>query len=993
MGVRGLTTYIAANASVYLKPYELHDTSLVIDGDNLCLQLFRKSLNNSVAFGGNYDVYYRIVVDFFDKLKLANVTPYVLLDGGYEKRKMSTVRYRLLQKVEQMKGFHIAAISGTPPPMLREVFVDALRVAVVSFMRCPFEADDEVAILARKLNCPLLSYDSDFYIHDVQYIPYVTLSNKVFHKVSDKEGDNFKIGIVQRKQPKKAQHRTDGVRYVAQYGDESVLEGDGTDSYSYLDCCLYKIDNLIEPHDRLGKEMVPLFAVLLGNDYIGRGVLKPFFEAMQISHINRKFFRHDRRIKLFLKWLQKHTLESATLAITRCIKQTNKRRVYRQILTAMRGYNCEECTALKWLQKHTLESATLAITRCIKQTNKRRVYRQILTAMRGYNCEECTALHYFGLQEADQVSEPLEDEEVEKELEARVGELSTEAEPMMQDFDVESLIDDEVHTQEQDQDQDQEAESASDDELDENDPASVHDESDLEEKIPNDPDKPVIEEATIHSNKFTDRNWPEWFKELYRAGKEAESASDDELDTEESVKHEEENDPASVHDEPDLEEKIPDDPDKPVIEEATIHSNKFTDRNWPEWFKELYRAGKVPRFLADLLHSNLCINYPQIEDLRRPDSNTPSYPILRTIFAILKTAFNVKTTEFKYLTRRKGRAGVRNVYFRDVCLPQGVSFNPTKLPNVSILSKLFQQSGIETWHELFRAIKTVPNNLRLYFLAIIYWTKNCPLVNAAHVHAVIICLLQLQIIDKSLKSFYRDVDQFRQQNRSYLEQQRKASKKNDGASTGKKDTASPSATDFNRTFYNKLTSGTSRAELLLAYDELIQHFSVQENTFGNRKGTICPDTMHTLAIFQAVCFNLYALVPLLGYPFDNLHMHELYNNLYVYNVYEWIKARGDLFEFERSSMFAHSPALLTALRVMVEFVQTYVPELKDRKRAKMAASKGKKSSKVSTEAKRILEQQVTPANDWETKNDTDTESDHEAFIDENNAFSQLLLTR
>ncbi|XP_050076938.1 protein asteroid [Anopheles maculipalpis] len=891
MGVRGLTTFIAANASVYLKPHELHDTKLIIDGDNLCLQLFRKSLINTVALGGNYDVYFRIVIDFFEKLQLANVTPYVLLDGGYEKRKMSTVRYRLMQKVEKMKGFHLAAIGGTPPPMLREVFVDALRVAGVPFMRCPFEADDEVAILARKLNCPLLSYDSDFYIHDVQYIPYVTLSNKVFHQVSDREGNNFKIGIVQRKQSKKAQDRTEAVRYVAQYGDESVLEGEEAEAYSYLDCCLYTIDNLIEPHERLGKEMVPLFAVLLGNDYIGRSVLKPFFEAMQLGNMNSNFFRHERRLKLFLKWLQ----------------------------------------------KHTLESATRAIMRCIKQANKKRVYRQILTAMRGYNCEDCTALHYFGLEEVVQVSEPLEDEEIEKELEARVGEVDEDGGDglMMEDFDVEIMIDNEGNDQgqEHEQDQDQEAISGSDND-------------------------------------------------------------DDSCAEEESVKDEEEKASASDHEESNSEDKINDDPDTAPDEEEPARKNKYTDRNWPEWFKELYRAGKVPRFLADLLHSNCYINYPQIEDLQRPDSNTPAYPILRTIFAILKTAFSVKTTDFKYLTRRVGRAGVRTMIFRDACLPPGTSYDPSKLPNVSILSKLYQQSGIEKWQELFRAIKSVPSNLRLYFLAIIYWAKNCRLVNAAHVHALIICLLQLQIIDKSLKSLYRDVDQFRHQNRSYLEQQRKASKRTNGPSTEKNDTAAPSsATEFNRTFYNKLTSGTSRAELMLAYDELIQHFSVNENTtVGSRKSAIAPNTMHTLANFQAVCYNLYGLIPLLGYPFDNLHMHELYNNLYVYNVYEWIKARGDLFEFERTSMFAHSPALLTAVRVMMEFVQTFVPELKDRKRAKIAASKRKKTENVSGEVKRILEQQVTPSNDWETKNDTE-ESDEGEFIDENNAFSQLLLVR
>ncbi|XP_049277941.1 protein asteroid [Anopheles funestus] len=877
MGVRGLTTYIGVNASVYLKPYELHDSKLVIDGDNLCLQLFKRSQNISVPLGGNYDVYYRIVVEFFEKLKLVNVTPYVLLDGGYESRKMSVIMGRMQQRIGKMKGFHLAAISVTTPLMLREVFVDALRASGVSFMRCPFEADDEVAILARKLNCPVLSYDSDFYIHDVQYIPFVTLSNKPYHKVSDKEGENFKIGVVQRKQPRKAKHHTDGIKYVAQYGDEDVIEVDEMKTYTYLDCCLYTIDNLTGPHDRLNKEMIPLFAVLLGNDYIERSVLNPFYKVIKTGRVNRKINQHERRLKVVLKWLQNHTLQSATRAIIRHIKGEHK-----QI-----------------------------------------VYRQILTAMRGYNCEDCKALQFFGLQDSEAVRVPLDDEELERELQTQLGEVDTETEQKV-DFGEESLI----ISEDNDQQVEREPISETDEEVD-------------DQSLPNNSCEA------------------------------------------ESVKGEDENDPP-LTEESDSGDQITDGQD-PLVEPGLIR-NKFTDRNWPEWFKELYSTAKVPRFLADLLHSNFFVNYPQIEDIRRPDANKISHPILRTIFAILKTSFKVKTTEFKYITRKVNSTGVKSALLQDVCLPPGIAYDPAKLPNVLLLQKLFEESGIEQWQDLFRTIKSVPSNLRLYFLAIIYWAKNCSSVNLAHVHALIICVLQLQIVDKALKSLNRNVEQFQQQNRSYLEQQRKTSQTN-GA--GKKDTK-PSANEFNRTFYNKLTSGTSRAELILTYAELIQHFSLHQKSLGERKVPIESDTMHTLARFQSVCFNLYALIPLLGFPYENLLMHELYNSVFVYNMYEWIKARADLFEYERSSIFLYSPALLAGLRVMVEFVQKYVPELKDRKRAVKAKAKGKKRTQVTRQSKRTAQEQVKPANDWEKKEDT-SESDDEAFVDTNNKFSQLLL--
>ncbi|XP_052895249.1 protein asteroid [Anopheles moucheti] len=881
MGVRGLTTFIGANAAVYLKPYELHDSKLVIDGDNLCLQLFKRSQNRGVALGGNYDVYYRIVVDFFEKLKLVNVTPYVLLDGGYESRKMSLVRYRMVQRIQKMKGFHLATINLTSPPMLREVFVDALRASEVSFMRCAFEADDEVAILARKLNCPVLSYDSDFYIHDVQYIPFVTLSNKVFHKISDKEGDNFKIGVIERKQHKKAKHRNDGIKYVAHFGDEDAIEGDGVETYTYLDCCLYTIDNLTGPHERLGKEMIPLFAVLLGNDYIERNVLKPFYQAIQTGRVNRKINRYERRIKVLLKWLQNHTLQSATRAII-----------------------CH-----------------------IKGEHKQIVYRQILTAMRGYNCEDCTAFNYFDLQDNQEIGAPLEDEDLEQELQTQLGDVDEEAESK-EEFDMECGIDSEF----------------------------------VNEDVQ---DEPISESDDEEDNQLSLNN----------------SCS------EENVTGEEENAQLSTEG-TNSDEQIMDDED-PLAEQVLIRNN-YTDRNWPEWFKELYRDAKVPRVLADLLHSNFYLNYPQIEDIRKPDSNALSLPILRTIFAILKTGFKVKTTEFKYITRIRNSTGIRNFYIKHVSLPAGTAYDPTKLPNVILLQKIFEESGIEQWQDLFRTIKSVPNNLRLYFLAIIYWAKNCWSVNLAHVHALIICILQLQIIDKALKSMNRNVEQFRKQNQSYLEQQRKTYQTNGSKCKEQKNTK-PSGADFNRTFYNKLTGGTSRAELMMAYDELIQHFSINEKPPGERKVMIDPGTMHTLANFQSICFNLYALIPLLGYPYDNLHMHELYNTVFVYNVYDWIKARADLFEYERSTMFRQSPALFAAVHVMVDFVQKYVPELKHRKRVTKAKVKAKKPDQATRQAKRNAQEQVRPANDWEKPDDT-SESDDDAFVDANNKFSQLLLT-
>lgn len=147
MGVRGLTTFVARNASKYLDPHELHDCNLVIDGDSLCANLYKEIDKGLSAFGGNYDEFYRHILEFFVLLKKCNVTPYVLLDGGYEIKKMKTTKDRLRSRIGIIKYIVPLESSFVLPLMLREVFVSALKACHVKVYRCLYEADNELGKL------------------------------------------------------------------------------------------------------------------------------------------------------------------------------------------------------------------------------------------------------------------------------------------------------------------------------------------------------------------------------------------------------------------------------------------------------------------------------------------------------------------------------------------------------------------------------------------------------------------------------------------------------------------------------------------------------------------------------------------------------------------------------------------------------------------------------------------------------------------------------
>ncbi|XP_058061052.1 protein asteroid [Anopheles bellator] len=867
MGVRGLTTFIGTNAEVYLKPHELHDTALVIDGDNLCVQLFKKSTLKCSSFGGNYDSYYRVVFDFFEMLKACNVVPYVLLDGGYEARKIPTVRERMIGKIHGIRSLSLEAARISFPLMMREVFIDALRAAEVRFMRCSFEADDEVAILARKLNCPVMSYDSDFYIHNVRYIPYVTLSHKIFRKVSDQKGENFQIATVDRT---KLGTRHE-VKFVAQCGDDTAILGDGTVTYDYLDCCLYTIDNLTGPNERLNQEMIPLFAVLLGNDYIERKVLTRFYSSIKCGRVNRKINHQQRRIKVILRWLQRHTLQSAIRAIVNQIRQKNKQRIFRQMLTAMRGYNCEECVSYE----------------------------------------------YFGFSDEKTVDEAQLESEIEQNLN---DSLAEEVE--------EQLV---VN------------ETASDDEpedvnLTNNDTAS--DDEPEDGNLSNNDEENFDSEANRHSNVASESS-----------------------ETEETAPQ----------------------------EELGCRRRRYTDAEWPTWFRELYRAAYVPRFFADLYHSQLYVNSPQVEDFNKPDSNTVSYPILRMIFALLSSAHPKPTpTSFRYMSRKVRVASVHYIPFESIQLPKGLAFDPeSQTKNIIIMKHLFEECGIAKCTELFREIQSLPPNLTLYFLSIIYWAKNCDAANVAHVLALLVCVLQLQIIDRFLKNKNRDEKLFLKQHQTYLEEQKRKGPK--PTIVGKTSNEKDNKASFTKTFFNQLANEVARGELMLVYETLIRCFAPDQKL--NRKNTsIDRATLHCLAEFQSVCFNFYSLVPLLDFPFDNVRMHELYNGCFVYSLYEMIKSRPDPYDYVLTTkLLRFSPALSEALKRMMELVVRYVPELKDRKRSVRGKAKSAAASGRNVGDKRSKKSQTPRQGNDCAIPDNQSESDNGDFVDVNNKFTQLLL--
>ncbi|XP_017021970.1 protein asteroid [Drosophila kikkawai] len=355
MGVRGLTSYIAQRAEIYLKPFELHSSALVIDGDNLACNLYKDVTGSYSAFGGDYDDFYRAVVQFFQVLAECSIRPYVLMDGGYEERKLRTVATRLRGKISVIKKINPTDSITLFPLHLKEVFVDAVRDCGVPVMRCVFEADDELAALARKLNCPVLSYDSDFYIHNVKYIPLITLTVKVLTKqVKDKSKAHQESRDLRRNEAKHVEKRTKANKIVG--GIQAPAQVDrpkgNTKTYKYLDCCIYRVSHLCG-RGTLSAEKLPLFAALLGNDYIARSAFRNFFAVgMGKAGRSRKLKQQQKRIQVILKWLKEETAETALAKVLSRLKKSQRDSLVSQVHAAISGYSNELCHAYDFFKEH-----------------------------------------------------------------------------------------------------------------------------------------------------------------------------------------------------------------------------------------------------------------------------------------------------------------------------------------------------------------------------------------------------------------------------------------------------------------------------------------------------------------------------------------------------------------------------------------------------------------------------------------------------------------
>jgi len=280
MGIRGLTTFVDTHPEL-LTDFQLHDTKIVIDGNNLYHFLYYY-FQVPCEYGGDYDQFAKCCETFFAALQLCGVVPYVVLDGAYA-TDGSKFQTSLARARERMHMTNIVAHGHRAkilPILTHACFVHVLRRLGVEYVTCEFEADRQIAALARHWNCPVLTNDSDFFIYDIPagvvLLDYLNLRTKLHHGHSKQHSE-----------------------VVYRYLQSQIFYCQKFMKYLHVDHHFH----------------VVLFATLLGNDIVNRRKFDSFISHLKLPKSHSRFKSSYRECKIagLVAWLQ--TVASVTDAV------------------------------------------------------------------------------------------------------------------------------------------------------------------------------------------------------------------------------------------------------------------------------------------------------------------------------------------------------------------------------------------------------------------------------------------------------------------------------------------------------------------------------------------------------------------------------------------------------------------------------------------------------------------------------------------------------
>lgn len=271
MAVEGLTGFIESNPA-FLRGRNFSGSRLIVDGSSLYVYLYVKSQLDQ-KHGGDYDAFEDIVKLFFKSLDLCGIVPYLVLDGEKDlsDRSRNQTEKTLTEKIKMAVSLTRGQMGEMLPILIENVFMQILYEIKVPFIQCHTGAVREMAALANEWNCPILSNNSDFYIFLIQ-------------------GGVLPISHFQWRNVNHLKPGTSTRPHIP------------TKCYGYLNLCTF--------YNHMRKNLLPLFATILGSTNLCRLDKNTLPTWTEFSTVPGKYAEMDG----FLKWLSRFTGQRKAIA-------------------------------------------------------------------------------------------------------------------------------------------------------------------------------------------------------------------------------------------------------------------------------------------------------------------------------------------------------------------------------------------------------------------------------------------------------------------------------------------------------------------------------------------------------------------------------------------------------------------------------------------------------------------------------------------------------
>jgi len=307
MGIRGLTTFVDTHPEL-LTDFQLHDTRIIVDGNNLYHFLYYY-FQVPCEYGGEYNQFAASCETFLAALHSCGVTPYVVFDGAYavDGNKFQTSLARARERVHMSNIMAHGRRAKILPILTHSCFVHVLRKLGVQYVTCDYEADRQIAALARHWNCPVLTNDSDFFIYNIPagvvLLDYLNLRSKV--------------------------HR----RHLKQHSEMI---------FRYLEAQIFYCQKFMKYLHVESHFHVVLFATLLGNDVVDGRNFENFFSHVKLPRVRGRSKSSHRECRMagLITWLQSVTsvTEAVSFILTK-LPQNRQRGVQSLIELSLECYS------------------------------------------------------------------------------------------------------------------------------------------------------------------------------------------------------------------------------------------------------------------------------------------------------------------------------------------------------------------------------------------------------------------------------------------------------------------------------------------------------------------------------------------------------------------------------------------------------------------------------------------------------------------------------